>query len=171
MAKRMILMLVGVALFVGAVATVKGRQRQMGAAQAASFQPPPEAVTTIVAGRESWPEGLAAIGTAVAIQTLALKVAKPASSMAKAPDASRLPRLDALDWSALAVPRAVRGAVGVTLPLVVGWLTGHIEYGAYTALGALPAGFASFEGQTRTRVGGVVAADQGDVLTLIDSYF
>ncbi len=57
MVKRMILMLVGVAVFVGAVATVKFRQIQLGAAQAASFQPPPEAVTTIVAGRESWPAG------------------------------------------------------------------------------------------------------------------
>ena len=77
MAKRMILMLVGVAVFVGAVATVKFRQIQMGAAQAASFQPPPEAVTTIVAGRESWPEGLSAIGTAVAIQGVTVSADLP----------------------------------------------------------------------------------------------
>jgi uncharacterized membrane protein YccC len=81
--------------------------------------------------------------------------------MAETPHAPRLPRLDAFDWSALSMPDAVRGALGVTLPLVVGWLTGHVEYGAYTALGALPAGFSSFEGQTRTRVGGVVVASVG----------
>ncbi len=77
MAKRMILMLVGVAVFVGAVATVKFRQIQFGAAQAASFQPPPEAVTTIVAGRASWPEGLSAIGTAVAIQGVTVSADLP----------------------------------------------------------------------------------------------
>ncbi len=77
MAKRMILMLVVVAVFVSAVATVKFRQIQMGAAQAASFQPPPEAVTTIVAGRESWPEGLSAIGTAVAIQGVTVSADLP----------------------------------------------------------------------------------------------
>jgi membrane fusion protein (multidrug efflux system) len=77
MAKRMILMLVGVAVFVGAVGAVKFRQIQFGAAQAASFQPPPEAVTTIVAGRESWPEGLSAIGTAVAIQGVTVSADLP----------------------------------------------------------------------------------------------
>jgi membrane fusion protein, multidrug efflux system len=77
MAKRMISMLVGVAVFVGVVATVKFRQIQMGAAQAASFQPPPEAVTTLVAGRTSWPEGLDAIGTAVAIQGVTVSADLP----------------------------------------------------------------------------------------------
>jgi membrane fusion protein (multidrug efflux system) len=77
MAKRMILMLVGVAVFVGTVATVKFRQIQLGAAQAASFQPPPEAVTTLVAGRESWPEGLSAIGTAVAVQGVTVSADLP----------------------------------------------------------------------------------------------
>jgi membrane fusion protein (multidrug efflux system) len=77
MAKRMILMLVGVAVFVGTVATVKIRQIQWGAAQAASFQPPPEAVTTLVAGRQSWPEGLSAIGTAIAIQGVTVSADLP----------------------------------------------------------------------------------------------
>jgi len=81
--------------------------------------------------------------------------------MPDGPLASRLARLRHLDWSALDVPRAVRGAIGVTLPLALGWMTGHVEYGAYTALGALPAGFASFEGQTRTRVIGVLIASVG----------
>jgi membrane fusion protein (multidrug efflux system) len=73
----MILMLVGVAVFVGAVATVKFRQIQLGAAQAASFQPPPEAVTTLVAGREAWPAAISAIGTAVAIQGVTVSADLP----------------------------------------------------------------------------------------------
>jgi uncharacterized membrane protein YccC len=72
-----------------------------------------------------------------------------------------LARLGPFDRHALSLPSALRGALGVTLPLLVGWLTGHIEYGAYTALGALPAGFTSFEGQTRGRVAGVLVASAG----------
>ena len=49
MTKRMIVMLVAVAVFLGIVGTVKVRQIQAGMAMAASFQPPPEAVTTTVA--------------------------------------------------------------------------------------------------------------------------
>ena len=37
-------------------------------AQAAAFQPPPEAVTTIVAKQEKWPETLSAIGTIAPVQ-------------------------------------------------------------------------------------------------------
>lgn len=77
MVKRMILMLVGVTVFVGAIATVKFRQIQLGAAQAASFQPPPEAVTTLVAARESWPQAISAIGTAVAIQGVTVSADLP----------------------------------------------------------------------------------------------
>src|SRR6185295_17860593 len=75
-----------------------------------------------------------------------------------------LDRLGRFEWHALSVPRAVRGGLGVTLPLAVGWVTGHVEYGAYAALGALPAGFASFEGQTRSRLAGVLVASGGMAL-------
>ena len=75
--------------------------------------------------------------------------------------ASRLARLGPFDSHALSLPGAVRGGIGVSLPLLVGWLTGHIEYGGYTALGALPAGFVSFEGQTRSRVAAVLVASAG----------
>jgi membrane fusion protein (multidrug efflux system) len=68
MAKRMILMLVGVALFVGALATVKTKQVKAAVKQNASFQPPPEAVTTVIAKADSWPDSLAAIGTVVAVR-------------------------------------------------------------------------------------------------------
>jgi membrane fusion protein (multidrug efflux system) len=47
---------------------VKFRQFQQAAAQGAAFQPPPEAVTTIVARQEKWPATLSAIGTVSAVQ-------------------------------------------------------------------------------------------------------
>src|SRR5260221_899028 len=61
----------------------------------------------------------------------------------------------------LAFARGLRGAAAVVLPLVVGGATGHLQYGAYMALGALPAGFASFHGETRSRVAAVVLASLG----------
>jgi membrane fusion protein (multidrug efflux system) len=64
----MILMLAVTATLIGALGFVKFRQIQDGIAQAAAFQPPPEAVTTIVARRERWPETLSAIGTIAAVQ-------------------------------------------------------------------------------------------------------
>ena len=57
--------------------------------------------------------------------------------------------------------RALRIAFGVVLPLAAGWFAGHVEYGAYMALGALPAGFASFQGQSRTRVAAIALASIG----------
>src|SRR2546426_2535864 len=68
MAKRMIVMLTVTTLFVAALGFVKFKQIQMAIAQGASFQPPPEAVTTIVANREEWPASLSAIGTVAAVQ-------------------------------------------------------------------------------------------------------
>jgi membrane fusion protein (multidrug efflux system) len=47
---------------------VKFRQIQTAMAEGRSFQPPPEAVTTIVAERAEWPSTLNVIGTVVAIQ-------------------------------------------------------------------------------------------------------
>ena len=54
MAKRMILMLLLAAAAVAGLGFVKFRQVQTGIAQNAGFQPPPEAVTTIVAKQEKW---------------------------------------------------------------------------------------------------------------------
>jgi membrane fusion protein (multidrug efflux system) len=73
----MILMLVGVALFVGVIGSVKFRQIQLGAAQAASFQPPPEAVTTIVAEQETWPASIQAIGTVTAVHGVTVSADLP----------------------------------------------------------------------------------------------
>lgn len=77
MAKRMILMLAAMTVFVAALGAVKFRQIQLGAAQAASFQPPPEAVTTIVAQSEEWPASLDAIGTVVAVHGVTVSADLP----------------------------------------------------------------------------------------------
>src|SRR6267378_6925282 len=61
----------------------------------------------------------------------------------------------------LALARGLRGAAAVVLPLVVGAATGHLQYGGYMALGALPAGFASFHGETRSRVAAIVLTSLG----------
>jgi uncharacterized membrane protein YccC len=55
-------------------------------------------------------------------------------------------------WRNVALGRAARVALGTVTPLVVGMATGHVEYGSFAALGALPTGFISFRGVTRTRV-------------------
>jgi membrane fusion protein (multidrug efflux system) len=77
MRKRMIVMLVSVVAFLGAIGTVKFKQIQAGAAMAASFQPPPEAVTTIVAQQEEWPASIAAIGTVAAVHGVTVSVDLP----------------------------------------------------------------------------------------------
>lgn len=48
MTKRMVVMLAATAAFVGGIGLVKFRQVQAAIAQASSFQPPPEAVTTTI---------------------------------------------------------------------------------------------------------------------------
>ncbi len=63
MSRRMLLVLMAVVGGVGVLGVVKVLQIQAAIAQASSFQPPPEAVTTIKAGREQWPATLGAIGT------------------------------------------------------------------------------------------------------------
>jgi len=67
----------------------------------------------------------------------------------------------AFRWADLAVGQSVRATLGVLAPLIVGATTGHLEYGSYAALGALPAGFVSFRGVSRTRVLAVLAATAG----------
>src|SRR5262245_12916927 len=77
MRKRMVVMLVSVVAFVAAIGTVKFKQIQAGAAMAASFQPPPEAVTTIVARAEQWPATIAAIGTVAAVHGVTVSADLP----------------------------------------------------------------------------------------------
>jgi membrane fusion protein (multidrug efflux system) len=77
MAKRMLVMLVATAVFVGALGFVKFRQIQTAIGQAAAFQPPPDAVTTIVAKQEQWPSTLSAIGTLAAVQGVTVSADLP----------------------------------------------------------------------------------------------
>ena len=64
MAKRMILMLVVMAAIISGLGVVKFKQIQTAIAQGAAFQPPPEAVTTVVAKEDRWPSTLNAVGSA-----------------------------------------------------------------------------------------------------------
>ena len=77
MAKRMILMLVLMAAFIGVLGFVKFQQFQAMGAQFAAMQPPPEAVTTIVAVREEWPAALGAIGTVAAVHGVTVSADLP----------------------------------------------------------------------------------------------
>jgi membrane fusion protein, multidrug efflux system len=66
MAKRLILMLGVVAVLLSALGFAKFRQIE-SAVHASTFQPPPEAVTSIVTQREQWPASMNAIGTIEAV--------------------------------------------------------------------------------------------------------
>jgi membrane fusion protein (multidrug efflux system) len=64
----MFVMLTVTLLFVAGLGFVKFKQIQTAIAQGAAFQPPPEAVTTVVAAQERWPSTLNAIGTMAAVR-------------------------------------------------------------------------------------------------------
>ena len=68
MAKRMILMVVLMTIFITVLGFLKFRQFQAMAGEFAAMQPPPDAVTTIVAASEAWPATLNSIGTVAAVQ-------------------------------------------------------------------------------------------------------
>ena len=67
MKKRMILTSVAVVFFLGAIAFVKYHQIQTAIAQGKAYQPPPEAITTIVARQDQWPATLGSIGSVEAV--------------------------------------------------------------------------------------------------------
>jgi membrane fusion protein (multidrug efflux system) len=73
----MILMLLIVGALVGALGMVKARQIKGGMAAQASFQPPPEAVTTSVARQEQWPSTVKALGTVTAVQGVTVSADQP----------------------------------------------------------------------------------------------
>jgi membrane fusion protein (multidrug efflux system) len=62
---------------IAALGFVKFRQIQTAIAEGAAFQPPPEAVTTIVAQQEHWPATLTAIGTMAAVQGVTVSADLP----------------------------------------------------------------------------------------------
>ena len=74
-------------------------------------------------------------------------------------------RLGPFRWSAIAPARGARVAVGVVVPLVIGWACGRLDLGAFAALGALSAGTASLRGVARTRVLAVAVASLGMALS------
>jgi len=77
MTRRMWLMIMVVLGGVGILGVVKTLQIQAAIAQASSFQPPPEAVTTIAARHERWPATLGAIGTVHAVRGVTVSADLP----------------------------------------------------------------------------------------------
>ncbi len=77
MLKRMILMLLAVALFISVLGFIKFRQIQAATQTQSTMQPPPTAVTTIVAKREVWPATLDVIGTMEAVQGVTVSADLP----------------------------------------------------------------------------------------------
>ena len=77
MFKRMIIMLVATIAIVAALGFIKFKQIQTAIAEGAAFQPPPEAVTTIVAHQEDWPSTINAIGTVAAVRGVTVSADLP----------------------------------------------------------------------------------------------
>ena len=77
MAKRMILVL-GIALVVlSALGFVKFKQVQSAVQASGAFQPPPEAVTSVIAKEEQWPATMEIIGTMEAVQGVTVSADLP----------------------------------------------------------------------------------------------
>jgi membrane fusion protein (multidrug efflux system) len=77
MAKRLILMLSVTLVVLTTLGFVKFRQVQAGMQAAASFQPPPEAVTSIVANREQWAATMGVIGSMEAVHGVMISADLP----------------------------------------------------------------------------------------------
>src|SRR5437867_9177221 len=77
MRRRMLIMLAALTIFVVGLGLVKFFQIRAAIAQGSSFQPPPEAVTTIVAHEERWPATLSGIGSVVAVQGVTVSADLP----------------------------------------------------------------------------------------------
>jgi membrane fusion protein, multidrug efflux system len=76
MAKRMFLVLGVMAVLLIALGFLKFKQIET-AVHASAFQPPPEAVTTIVVQREQWPATMSAIGTMEAVHGVTVSADLP----------------------------------------------------------------------------------------------
>lgn len=76
MAKRVFLTLAVAAVVIVALGYFKMRQFQ-AFAQSHAFQPPPEAITTIVAKQETWPETLNVVGTMTAVHGVTVSADLP----------------------------------------------------------------------------------------------
>jgi membrane fusion protein (multidrug efflux system) len=73
----MLIMLAAMGAFIGLIGAFKFFQIQTAMAQGAAFQPPPEAVTTIVASQDWWSGSLAAIGTVTAVHGVTVSADLP----------------------------------------------------------------------------------------------
>jgi membrane fusion protein (multidrug efflux system) len=128
MTRRTWLVLMIVTGVVFGLGAVKVLQIQAAIAQASSFQPPPEAVTTILARSEQWPTTLSAIGTVRAVRGVTLSADLPGVVEVLAFDSGRsvregevLVRLDARQERAqLAAAEAQRELARVNLERVRG---------------------------------------------------
>jgi membrane fusion protein (multidrug efflux system) len=76
MAKRIFLTIFVAALLIASLGYFKLRQVQ-AAVKAHSFQPPPEAVTTIKVKQESWPTALSVVGTMAAVHGVTVSADLP----------------------------------------------------------------------------------------------
>jgi len=77
MFKRMLVTLAATIAIVAALGFVKFKQIQTAIAQGAAFKMPPEAVTTIVAARDTWPSTLTAIGTVAPVHGVTVSADLP----------------------------------------------------------------------------------------------
>ncbi len=76
MAKRLVLMLSVMAVFLTGLGFLKFKQVQ-SAVHASAFQPPPEAVTSIVVQTEQWPATMSVIGTMEAVHGVTVSADLP----------------------------------------------------------------------------------------------
>src|SRR5262252_5998986 len=77
MAKRMLFMLLVAAAIIAGLGYFKLKQVQAAVRKGASFQPPPEAITTVVAKQETWPSTLSVVGTMTAIHGVTVSADLP----------------------------------------------------------------------------------------------
>jgi membrane fusion protein (multidrug efflux system) len=145
MAKRMILMLSAMAALIAGLGFFKFQQIQTAIAQSAAFQPPPEAVTTIVAKEEAWPDTQSAIGSVAAVQGVTVSADLPGTVDRIAFDSGRsirqgdvLVELDTRSERAqLAATEAGRELAGLTFDRMEGLLKDEVisraEYDQATA--------------------------------------
>ena len=77
MVKRMLFMLATVLVVLGGLAFIKYRQVQTAVAANSNFQPPPEAVTSIVAKESAWSSTISVIGTMEAVHGVTVSADLP----------------------------------------------------------------------------------------------
>src|SRR5258708_30278467 len=76
MGRRLILVVGVMAILLGGLGFVKFRQIE-SAVHASAFQPPPEAVTSVVTKREQWPSTMSVIGTMEAVHGVTVSADLP----------------------------------------------------------------------------------------------